>query len=244
MKILPVAPGHDPGDAAATALDGRGEMTSTDDDMPGDAPCFAHDLVNGFPVDPATWRDVNRFRKAERARLLDLRRAQDQDARARQAETIAEALDRIVSPKPGLVIAAYWPIRAELDLRGWMASAQSAGARIALPVVVTRDAPVRFREWTPRCAMERGVWNIPIPSGGDWLTPDVVIAPVLGVDSQGYRLGNGGGYYDRTLAVQDPKPLTIGIGQEFAAMPTIYPMPWDIPMDHVVLGDGTTWPID
>ncbi len=209
------------------------------DDTPGNPPCFAHELVNGFPVDPDAWRDVNRFRKAQRARLLDLRRAQSQEMRQREAEVIAAGLDRLVNPAPGLIVAAYWPIRAEPDLRGWMAAAHARGARIALPVVVGRNAPVRFREWAPGAKMERGVWNIPVPVSGAWLAPDLVIAPVLGLDSVGFRLGNGGGYYDRTLAALSPRPTVIGTGQGFSAMETIYPMPWDIGMDHGVLGDGT-----
>ncbi|MEY8837496.1 5-formyltetrahydrofolate cyclo-ligase, partial [Cribrihabitans sp. XS_ASV171] len=156
----------------------------------------------------------------------------------REAGSIAAALDIVVQATPGLIVAAYWPIRAELDLRGWMAAAHDRGMRLALPVVVTRNAPVGFREWAPGAKMERGVWNIPVPATGAWLTPEVVIAPVLGLDRAGFRLGNGGGYYDRTLATLSPRPKTIGVGQSFAAMETIFPMPWDIPMDHGILGDG------
>lgn len=216
-------------------------MADDVDDSPGSSPCFAHELVGGRPVDPETARDVARFRKAERERLLTLRQAMPQDERAGQAEVIARQLDRVVQPGAGKVIAVYWPIRSELDLRGWMASVHETGARVVLPVVIEARQPLEFREWTPRCKMARGVWNIPVPESGARLTPDVVISPVLGVDSKGYRLGNGGGYYDRVLADLDPKPLIIGIGQNFTRLKTIFPMPWDVPMDMTVLGDGTVW---
>ena len=216
-------------------------MTDAPDDRPGSPPCFVHELVAGQPVDADTWRDVTRFRRAERARLLALRQALPQERRAGQARIIAELLDDAVRPGPGMVIAGYWPIRSELDLRPWMTSAHEKGARIALPVVVEKDRPLEFHAWAPRCAMARGLWNIPVPADGAALAPDVVVSPVLGVDGKGYRLGNGGGYYDRTLADLDPRPQVIGIGQDFARIATIFPMPWDIPMDRVILGDGSTW---
>jgi 5,10-methenyltetrahydrofolate synthetase len=71
------------------------------------------------------------------------------------------------------------------------------------------------------------------------VVPDVVIVPLLGVDDALFRLGNGGGYYDRTL-VRLPGPRrVIGVGYGFSRMTTIYPMPWDVPMDVIVLDDGT-----
>lgn len=216
-------------------------MSENSEDRPGSPPCFAHELVAGQPVDPDTRRDVARFRRAERARLLILRRAMPQDERTAQAAVIADLLDDLLLPGPKQVIAAYWPIRSELDLRGWMIRAHRRGARIALPVVVTRDQPLEFHEWTPRCAMTRGIWNIPVPANAVPLRPDVVVAPVLGIDRDRYRLGNGGGYYDRTLANMNSTPHIIGLGQDFARIPTIFPMPWDIAMDSVILGDGTVW---
>lgn len=216
-------------------------MTQSPDDRPGSPPCFAHELVDGQPVDAETWRDVARFRRAERARLLALRQAMSQETRVAQAAVIADLLDDLLRPGPGQVIAAYWPIRSELDLRSWMARAHELGAQVALPAVVARDRPLAFHEWTPRCAMTRGVWNIPVPAAGVALTPDIVVSPVLGIDRDGFRLGNGGGYYDRTLADLKTRPQVIGIGQDFARIATIFPMPWDIPMDSVILGDGSVW---
>lgn len=87
--------------------------------------------------------------------------------------------------------------------------------------------------------MTRGVWNIPVPADRAEDRPDIVISPLLGVDRDLYRLGNGGGYYDRTLAALDPRPRIIGVGLAGCILPTIYPMPWDIPMDEIILSDGT-----
>ena len=202
------------------------------------APCFAHLLVNGQPVDPETRRDVARFRRAERARLMATRRGLSADHLAAQSARVARALTRLISASPSLTIAAYWPIRGELDLRGWMGEMHDHGAQIALPVVIEKDAPVAFHRWTPGCAMTRGVWNIPVPETAAPLTPDVVIAPLLGLDAAGFRLGNGGGYYDRTLAALPIMPRVIGVGHIFCPLDTIFPIPWDVPMQQSVLGDG------
>ncbi len=208
----------------------------SDEDRGGDPPCFADSIVDGHAVDPDTWRDVARFRRAERARLVEARRMPMAE-RAAATEALVRKLGEVVVPRPGLRIAAYWPIRGEPDLRGWMAEADAAGARVLLPVVVARGAPLVFRRWTPGCAMARGTWNIPVPSEGEPLVPEVVIAPLVGVDATGHRLGNGGGYYDRTLAALAPRPRTVGVGFGHCRVGTIFPMPWDIPMDEVVLAD-------
>ncbi len=208
-----------------------------DDDQSGDAPCFAHTLIGGHPVDARTARDVARFRKAERERLYAERRAVPSDLRAELTAAICQQLDRLLREVSGQRIAAYWPIRGEPDLRVWMTKAHERGAVIGLPVVIERAAPLEFHEWKPRCKMTRGDWNIPVPVERNPITPDIVVAPLVGVDESGYRLGNGGGYYDRTLAAQNPKPIVIGVGFGFCRMKSIYPMPWDIQMDRVILSD-------
>jgi len=210
----------------------------TEDDA-GSPPCMAHMLVDGHPVDPGTVRDVARFRTAERARLMEARRRIPAPERATGTAALADALDAVLTPEPGLRIAVYWPIRGEPDLRSWMARASGAGATILLPVVVEKEAPLIFRPWSPGCAMERGVWNIPVPSEGPDTVPDVVVSPLVGVDAACFRLGNGGGYYDRTLVRLAPAPRIVGVGFANCTIPTIFPMPWDVPMDSVVLSDGS-----
>jgi 5,10-methenyltetrahydrofolate synthetase len=208
------------------------------DDERESAPCFAHLLVDGHPIDPDTARDVARFRRAERTRLIAAR-AISSTEREEGTAVLIEGLRGIVALRPGLTIAVYWPIRGEPDLRSWMSNAHAAGARIVLPVVVEEHTPLEFRTWTPDCRMVRGFWNILVPADGEPASPDLVIAPLVGVDDALYRLGNGGGYYDRTLASIDPPPRSIGVGFAGCTVPTIYPMPWDVPMDDVLLSDGT-----
>lgn len=213
-------------------------MDDEDDMRGGTSPCFAHLVVGGESIDPQHARDVARFRKAERSRLLAAR-VMPSEARQRATDQLIESLDRHVRPEPGLRIALYWPIRGEPDLRAWMASAHARGASLLLPVVVGRDRPLAFHQWSPGCPMTRGAWNIPIPENTPAATPELVIAPLVGVDEALYRLGNGGGYYDRTLAALEPRPRVIGVGFAGCRMKTIFPMPWDVPMDEVLLSDGT-----
>jgi 5-formyltetrahydrofolate cyclo-ligase len=205
-------------------------------------PCFAHELESGAegfrPVDRQQARDVARWRKAERARLIALRLATSPEERRRTAEAVAATLDTLVEPGPGMVVSLYWPFRGELDLRGWMARAAERGARVALPVVVEKARPLVFREWRPDCRMERGVWNIPAPADSAAVAPDVVLAPLVAFDPDGYRLGYGGGFFDRTLAALLPRARAIGVGHSAAAIPTIYPQPHDVPMDAIVTGTG------
>lgn len=206
-------------------------------------PCFAHELELGehgyAAVDAETARDVARWRKAERVRLINARMAVPIDERKRCGEEIAAELDRLIDMRPGLIVSTYWPFRGELDLREWMARAVAHDIRIALPLVVAKGQPLVFREWRPHCHMERGVWNIPIPSADNaQLVPDVTIAPLVGYGPECYRLGYGGGFYDRTVASISPRPTVIGIAHPVAEIATIYPQPHDIPMDVIVTGTG------
>ncbi|MCZ4290002.1 5-formyltetrahydrofolate cyclo-ligase [Hoeflea alexandrii] len=215
-------------------------MTHEDDeDAPGSTVCLAHMLVDGHVIDPQTWKDVSTFRKSERKRLYAARQTQSADERKSASAAISARLDEMLGDVTGRTIAAYWPIRGEVNLHGWMAAVSERGGKVCLPVVVEKHQPVEFHRWTPGCAMAKGFWNIPVPEETQPLVPDVVIVPLLGVDDSGYRLGNGGGYYDRTLVRLGGDKLIIGVGQAFARMKTIFPMPWDIAMHKVVLGDRT-----
>jgi 5-formyltetrahydrofolate cyclo-ligase len=100
--------------------------------------------------------------------------------------------------------------------------------------VVQDAAPVEFWRWQPGVALKRGHWNIPVPPERAVVRPEVLVVPLVGFDSQRYRLGYGGGFYDRTLAAAVPRPHTIGIAFTDVALPTIHPQSHDIPMDVIV----------
>lgn len=183
------------------------------------------------------WPDVMRWRRDERARLIAARMAVPADQRTAHTKKITDALEGSIAPASGRIIAAYWPFRGEPDLRPWLEDMRRLGHRTALPVVVAKNAPLVFRLWRDGEPLERGIWDIPVPASGEPVTPDIVIAPLVGFDRQAYRLGYGGGYFDRTLA-KLPQAVAIGVGYAFAALPTIHPQPFDIPMDRIVTDAG------
>ena len=86
--------------------------------------------------------------------------------------------------------------------------------------------------------MVQGFWKIPVPAEGPEVVPDIMLAPLVGWDDAGYRLGYGGGYFDRTLAAFAVRPLVIGVGLAAAQLPTIFPQPHDIAMDSIVTEAG------
>lgn len=185
-------------------------------------------------VEPA---EVKQWRRGERERLIAQRRALDGDLRRVGDAAIIGHLDAILGPVAERIVSLYWPFRAEPDLRGWAGDIIARGGRVALPVVVRKAAPLIFRAWAPGGALIPGIWNIPVPAAGDEVAPDVVIAPVVGFDPACYRLGYGGGFFDRTLA-ELPQALAIGVGYSEAVIPTIHPQPHDIPMRTIVTPDG------
>jgi 5,10-methenyltetrahydrofolate synthetase len=182
--------------------------------------------------------EVIRWRKAERERLIAARLATAADDRAAWAAKIVKGLDRVIGDITGLIVSVYWPFRGEPDRRPWMKQVTARGGRCALPVVVEKGQPLIFRCWAEGEPLERGVWNIPIPVAGPTVVPDVTIAPVVGFDKQSFRLGYGGGFFDRTLATLPVKPLVFGVGYEFQALQTIHPLPHDIPMNAIVTEKG------
>lgn len=201
--------------------------------------CLAHELDAAFRdtelVDADTRRDVMRWRKAERQRLYRERGLISKQQRARAQARIASELDDLLAEGEYTSVAAYWPIRAEPDLRPWMTGLARSGVEVALPVVAGMDRPLQFSRWRPGDRLARGRWGIAEPAEPDWIEPQLVIAPLLGVDANRFRLGNGGGFFDRTLAAARPRPLAVGVGFDCARIATIYPLPHDIAMDIVVV---------
>jgi 5-formyltetrahydrofolate cyclo-ligase len=195
------------------------------------------------PVAPAgtsSWVEVKRWRQSERQRLIAARLAIPAEDRRRHAARIADALDRLLDDVSGRVVTAYWPFRGEPDLLDWLDALRARGATCALPVVTAPQTPLIFRQWQRGAAVTPGIWNIPVPVEDRQVVPDVVIAPLVGFDPEGYRLGHGGGFFDRTLASLVRRPRVVGVGYARLALPTIHPQPHDIPMDFIVTEEGTT----
>jgi 5-formyltetrahydrofolate cyclo-ligase len=114
-----------------------------------------------------------------------------------------------------------------------------SGGRCALPVVTKPGRPLVFRSWERGERLKRGFWNIPVPAGGYEVVPDVVIAPVVAFDKACFRLGYGGGHFDRTLAEMPKNRRVVGVGYSMTEAASIFPQPHDIPMDAIVTESGT-----
>lgn len=190
-------------------------------------------------MEPAAWR------REQRQALIARRAALDKETLACRQLAMDRQLGRwfprFCSIAPGTIIAVYWPHRNEYDARALAARWREAGAVIALPVVVEKAAPLAFHAWDENTPMTTGPHGIAHPARGPALAPSVLLAPAVGFDAQGYRLGYGGGYFDRTLAAlraQGRRPLTIATAFEEARLDTLHPQPHDLPMDYVLTEAG------
>ena len=178
------------------------------------------------------------WRKAERRRLVAARLAMADAARAVAGAAIEAALEARFPPGVFPILAGYWPIQGEFDPLPYLRRVIAAGGAVALPVARRPVAPLEFRLWTPVAPMTTGLWDIPHPIDGAAVVPSALLIPLVGFDGAGHRLGNGGGYYDRTLAALEPRPLAIGVGFEFGRLGSISPQPHDQPMDVIVTEAG------
>ncbi len=178
------------------------------------------------------------WRKAERARLVAAREALAAETREEFRHRIDAHLERAFPGLAAARLAFCWPIRGEYDARHIARTLRSRGALTALPVVAAPRQPLLFREWHPGVAMAKGPLGIPYPVDSAIVVPNAVLLPMNGWDEAGYRLGYGGGFFDRTLANFEKKPAVIGVAYEMARIATIHPQPWDIPVDWVVTERG------
>jgi len=185
-----------------------------------------------------TWPQIKEWRKRQRAARIAQRSAVPSDLLRQWNETIGDLITAGFPSLAGMTIGFCWPFKCEFDARFAIRYFRDRGATAALPAVVARASPLQFRKWWPGATMIPGVYDIPIPDGTDLVVPDAAIVPMNGFDGQGYRLGYGGGYFDRTLAASIPRPLSIGVAFEIARLPTIEPQPHDIAMDFVVTEAG------
>jgi 5,10-methenyltetrahydrofolate synthetase len=186
--------------------------------------------------------DPAAFRAALRQEKLAARRALDGTCHAALTARIEAHLRAWLGAHAPACLAFCAPINNEFDARPLAAELIAQGWRAAMPVVVAIDAPMTFHAWTPDAAMTNDRYGIPIPSSGENVAPDIVLLPLVAFDDAGFRLGYGGGYFDRTLAALVPRPIAIGVGFELARTASIRPQPHDLPLDLIVTEAGVMIP--
>lgn len=151
---------------------------------------------------------------------LRIKAAQRRDALHDAGDAAAEEIARLFletwSPAPGTVVSAFWPFRSEVDPRPLIHRLHERGCAIVLPVVVARRTALAFRIWTPDLVLEEGNFGVLAPpSDARELDPDWLLVPLLAFDTDGYRLGYGGGFYDITLAALRARKSVFAIGAAY-----------------------------
>lgn len=189
------------------------------------------------PPDSASFRERLRLEK------IAAREAMPPAQHASASSAIEARLKSVMAARPPQSIGFCWPVRREFDCRPLVSALVDAGWRACQPVVVKPAAPMQFRGWTPVAPMTADRHGIPVPDMPACAPPDVLLLPLVAFDEQGYRLGYGGGFFDRTLAALDHRPLAIGVGFELGRVATLQPQAHDVRLDMIVTEAGT-WRFD
>ena len=189
--------------------------------------------------------------------------------RLQRAELLQRVLRIWLVGRPDQVIGAYWPIKGEFDplpaLYRWQEDAQLASLgdnqdagqaepamvteslaqhqrrKIGLPVVDKVSKTLSFHAWYPGCPMEEDAYGIPKPKDTEQVAPSLLLVPCVGWGPGGYRLGYGGGFYDRTLSSIAPPPVTVGLGYSMGWLPELLPEAHDVPLDAILSDEGVAW---
>ena len=193
--------------------------------------------------------------------------------RLRRADFLQRVMRIWLVGRSDVAIGAYWPIKGEFDplpalyrwqedailsqnlqsnqalapeSRAQLATESIAGRsprKIGLPVVNKLHKTLTFHAWYPGCPMEEDAYGIPKPKDTEVIVPTLLFVPCVGYGPGGFRLGYGGGFYDRTLATLQPRPLTVGLGYSHGWLPDLEAEPHDVPLDAILNDKGVVWPV-
>jgi len=178
-------------------------------------------------------------RRQLRASLIAARENMSATDRARCEIALAGHVRQLLDRVDPAIIGFCWPFRGEPDLVGMLCQwcDDAANRQLALPVVPEHPGPLSFHRWAKGDSMVKDRYGIPTPQGTPALQPDLLMVPVNGFDARGYRIGYGGGYFDRTLAQAD-RPVTVGVGFEVARLEDVQPAVHDLPLEWIVTEAG------
>ena len=176
-------------------------------------------------------------KRALRSAMLARRSALSEGERQAAAEGLLAMFQQEKPFATPAVVSGFWPIKEEIDIRPLMGELFAAGCRLALPVVQGRGKPLLFRAWRPGDPLEAGVFGTLQPSAAqEAVEPDALMVPLLACDQDGWRLGYGGGFYDRTLAGLRGRRLVraIGVGFNNQVVPEVPHGPDDQRLDWLL----------
>lgn len=193
--------------------------------------------------------DRSEEKRALRKKLVEQRL--NMPDRLRRADLLQQVMRIWLVGRTDTVIGAYWPIKGEFDplpaLHRWKEDGELLDEpqlrRIGLPVVDKLHQTLKFHAWFPGCPMEEDAYGIPKPKDTEIVVPTLLFVPCVGYGVGGYRLGYGGGFYDRTLAQLRPRPYTVGLGFAAGFVPSFEPEPHDVPLDAILNELGVVWPM-
>lgn len=156
---------------------------------------------------------------------------------------VAGYLSEVLAGFRGVPLAGYMAMRSEIDPSAAMEEAAAHGP-IGVPIIIGAGLPLKFRAWGPDCAMIAGAFGAMIPKNGDWMTPQILIVPLVAFDRKGGRMGYGGGFYDRTLEQLRAMQPTMAIGFGYSAQEdeNLPLEPTDQPLDLIVTEQGVITP--
>jgi 5-formyltetrahydrofolate cyclo-ligase len=183
-------------------------------------------------------KTLRRQLQAERLAMVD---------RHQRAMQLQEVLRVWLVSRSENTIGAYWPIKGEFDalpaLFRWKEGEDVQGRhrQIGLPVIDKATKQLRFHIWFPGCEMEEDAYGIPKPKDTDRFEPQLLLVPCVGFGPRGLRLGYGGGFYDRTLPMLSPRPVTVGVAYGHGFLPWLEAEPHDAPLDAVLTEEGVAW---
>lgn len=186
------------------------------------------------------------FRSELRRQKIAAREAMPDTLHARLSQQVEAVLEELLAARAKVgspdtaapVLGFCWPVRKEFDARATAQRLLARGGSACLPVVVAEGQPLHFRAWSPGAKTAPDRYGIPTPVAGREMKPDILLIPLVAFDAGNFRIGYGGGFFDRTLAAVSPRPLAIGVGYEIARVDDTYPGPHDIALDFIVTEAG------
>jgi 5-formyltetrahydrofolate cyclo-ligase len=171
----------------------------------------------------------------------DLREARDRLADRSEREALLLArVEQWLHTVEVSRLAFFWPTRGEPDLSGLVQRWLHGGPQRIAALPVMEGELLRFAPWSPGTVLISGPFDVQIPQTEERIDPQLLLIPCVGIDRRRYRLGYGGGYYDRTVPQMSPRPITAGIGFDSARIESIDPKPHDMQLD-VAITDAILW---